>query len=78
MFVIKKLHFIVVRAVQYPQNPVDYDGVFMEKACTHAQKFEARAYYVEFCLGKYHGLPLTKEAPLAINYQGLQEISLHG
>ena len=76
----KKLHFIVVRAVQYPQNPVDYDGVFMEKVRTHAQKFEASTYYagVGLAHGKDYGLPLTKEAPVAINYQGLQEISLHG
>jgi len=27
----KKLHFVVVRAVPYPQNPTEYDTVFMEK-----------------------------------------------
>ena len=58
----KKLHFVIVRAVQYPQNPVDYDGVFMEKVRTHAQKFEARAYYgVGLAHGKDYGLPLTKK-----------------
>ena len=27
----KKLHFVIVRAVQYPSNPTQYDGILMEK-----------------------------------------------
>ncbi len=76
----KKLHFIIVRAVQYPQNPTQYDGVLMEKVRAHAEKFEARTYFagVGLAHGDNYELPLTQEDPFAINYQGLQEITLHG
>ena len=76
----KKLHFVIVRAVQYPSNPVLYDGLLMEKVRAHAEKFEARTYYAGVGLANAdnYELPLTQEVPFAINYQGLQEITLHG
>ena len=76
----KKLHFIIVRAISYPNNPVDYDGVFMEKIRSHAEKYEARTYYagVGLAHGDDYELPLVLDAPCAVNYQGLQEITLHG
>jgi hypothetical protein len=76
----KKLHFVIVRAVQYPDNPIQYDGILMEKVRAHAEKFEARAYFAGVGLAHAddYELPLTQEAPFAINYQGLQEITLHG
>ena len=76
----KKLHFVIVRAVGYPNNPVEYDGVFMEKIRSHAEKFEAHAYYAGVGLAHAddYELPLSLDAPCAVNYQGLQEITLHG
>lgn len=76
----KKLHFIIVRAVTYPNNPIHYDGILMEKVRAHAHKFEARTYFAGVGLAHAddYELPLTTEAPCAINYQGLQEIMLHG
>jgi len=76
----KKLHFVVVRAVLYPNNPTAYDGVLMEKVRAHAEKFEARTYYagVGLANGRDYNDPLDKTAAVAINYQGLQEITLHG
>ena len=52
----------------------------MEKVRAHAEKFEARTYYagVGLAHGEDYALPLSKEAPVAINYQGLQEITIHG
>ena len=75
----KKLHFIVVRAVTYPQNPISYDGLLMQKIYHHAKKFQAATYYagVGLAHGEDYNLPLTLEAPCAINYQGLQEITLN-
>ena len=76
----KKLHFIIVRAISYPNNPIEYDGIFMEKVRSHAEKFEARTYYagVGLAHAENYELPLAADAPCAINYQGLQEITLHG
>ena len=52
----------------------------MEKVRAHAEKFEARTFYagVGLAHGEDYALPLSKEAPVAINYQGLQEITIHG
>lgn len=76
----KKLHFVVVRAVQYPHHPAHYDGILMEKVRAHAEKFEAKAYYAGVGLANAadYNQPLSKEDAVAINFQGLIEISLHG
>lgn len=73
----KKLHFIVVRAVTYPNNPQDFDDVLMEKVRSHAENFDAFAYYagVGLAHGEDYALPITLSSPYAINYQGLQKIS---
>lgn len=75
----KKLHFIIVRAVSYPSNPRNYDRSFMEKVQMHAEKFEAQTYYagVGLAHAENYEWPLTRQAPYAINYQGLQEITLN-
>lgn len=74
----KKLHFIVVRAICYPDNPQAYDSVLMEKVRSHADNFDALAYYagVGLAHGEDYALPLTLTSPYAINYQGLQKITL--
>ncbi len=72
----KKLHFIIVRAVQYPNNPLIYDKDFMHKIYTHANKFDALTYYAGVGLAHAidYDLPLTISSPYAINFQGLQKI----
>jgi hypothetical protein len=52
----------------------------MEKIRSSAEKFEAHAYYAGVGLAHAddYELPLSLDAPCAINYQGLQEITLHG
>jgi hypothetical protein len=75
----KKLHFVVVRAVRYPKNPIEFDVAFMEKMRVHATTFKAHTYYagVGLAHGENYELPLTVGAPYAINFQGLQEIVDH-
>lgn len=76
----KKLHFIIVRAISYPNDPVEYDTMLMEKVRAHAEKFEAKTYFagVGLAHGDNYEWPLTKASPYAINYQGLQEITMYG
>ena len=76
----KKLHFVIVRRYNTLLNPIQYDGILMEKVRAHAEKFEARTYFagVGLAHADNYELPLTQDAPFAINYQGLQEITLHG
>ncbi|NER18627.1 Na(+)-translocating NADH-quinone reductase subunit F [Spongiivirga citrea] len=72
----KKLHFIIVKAIAYPDNPSDYDVVFMETIKEHALKFKARTYYAGVGLANTKDLttPLTKNDDYTINYNGLIEI----
>ena len=72
----KKLHFVIVRAISYPDNPLDYDKVLMETVRSHAEKFEAKTYYagVGLAHAENYELPLTSKDPYAINFKGLQKI----
>ena len=72
----KKLHFVIVRAISYPNNPLDFDKVFMGTVRAHADKFEAKAYYAGVGLAHAddYDLPLKTNDPYAINFQGLQKI----
>ena len=72
----KKLHFVIVRAVTYPDNPRTYDLQFMEKMRDHAIKFEARTFYAGVGLANSNDyeLPVSREEDYVINYEGLQEI----
>ena len=72
----KKLHFVIVRAIMYPDDANVYDEAFMQKIKTHALKFEARTFYAGVGLG--HGdnyqHPVEKDEPYTMIYNGLQEI----
>lgn len=72
----KKLHFVVVRAITYPDDPRDFDREFMEKIRDHALKFNARTFYAGVGLANSNDyeLPVSKEDDYVINYEGLQEI----
>ncbi len=72
----KKLHFVIVRAIAYPEDPKVYDAVFMETIRAHADKFKARTFYagVGLANARDYTLPLTKDDDYIVNYAGLQEI----
>ena len=70
------LHFVIVRAISYPQDANSYDPVFMQTIKSHADKFEARTFYAGVGLG--HGTdyakPVIKDESYTMVYNGLQEI----
>ncbi len=72
----KNLHFVIVRAIAYPQDANSYDPVFMQTIKNHADKFEAKTYYAGVGLG--HGTdyakPVIKDENYTMVYNGLQEI----
>ena len=72
----KKLHFIIVRAVGYPDNPEKYDVSFMATIKEHANKFNAKTYYagVGIANSSNYDLPVDHESDYLINYRGLHEI----
>ncbi|MDT0556525.1 Na(+)-translocating NADH-quinone reductase subunit F [Patiriisocius hiemis] len=72
----KDLHFVIVRAVHYPENADAYDPVLLQTMKEHADKFDAKTYYAGVGLG--HGTdyakPVIKDEPYTMVYNGLQEI----
>ncbi len=72
----KNLHFVIVRAISYPEDANVYDPVFMQTIKQHALKFEAKMYYAGVGLG--HGSdyakPVIKNEAYTMVYNGLQEI----
>ncbi|MCL6268290.1 Na(+)-translocating NADH-quinone reductase subunit F [Flagellimonas myxillae] len=72
----KVLHFIVVRNVDYPNNPSEYDQELMQKVKDHADKFEAKTYYAGVGLfnAEDQNLPLYLNEEYIVDYRGLKEI----
>lgn len=72
----KILHFIIVRAISFPQDANAYDPLFMQTIKEHASKFEAKTYYAGVGLGhgSDYGQPVLKDEDYTMVYKGLQEI----
>ncbi|MDC6365982.1 MULTISPECIES: Na(+)-translocating NADH-quinone reductase subunit F [Flavobacteriaceae] len=72
----KILHFIVVRNVEFPQNPRKYDLELMQKVKNHAEKFEAKTYFAGVGLSNASDqeLPVYLNEAYIVDYQGLIEI----
>lgn len=69
-------HFVIVKAILYPENPIDYDMIFMQTLKEHALKFNARIYYagVGLANAKDYDLPLTTSSDYIVNFNGLIEL----
>jgi len=72
----KKLHFIIVRSIAFPNNPREYDAVFMKKMKDHAEKHEANAYYAGVGLSNAadQNLPVYLNEAYVVDYEGLIRI----
>jgi len=73
----KKLHFVVVRAISYPDNPENHDEKLMNKLKNHADKFNARTFYAGVGLANEanYDLPVNSEDDYIVQYSGLKEIA---
>lgn len=72
----KELHFVIVRAISFPEDANAYDPVLMQTIKEHADKFEAKTYYAGVGLGhgSDYGKPVLKDEDYTMVYKGLQEI----
>ena len=72
----KTLHFIVVRSVAFPEDPLHYDEDLMRKMKDHADKHEAKAYYAGVGLSNAddRNLPVYLNESYIVDYHGLVEI----
>jgi hypothetical protein len=74
----KKLHFVVVRAVSYPDDPENYDEKLMLKMKNHADKFNAVTFFAGVGLANKadYDKPVCKDDNYVVNYKGLIKIEL--
>ena len=72
----KKIHFVIVRAIEYPHDPKEFDMIFLETIKQHAKKFEAKTFYagVGLANSKDYNLPVSSSEDYVVNYNGLIEI----
>ena len=72
----KKLHFVIVRAIEYPHDPKEIPYIFLESVKQHALKFEAKTFYagVGLANSRDYELPVSTADDYVVNYAGLQEI----
>jgi len=70
-----KLHFVIVRAIEYPDDPAAFDPVFMKEIKEHAQKFNAKTFYAGVGLANSldYDKPVSNEEDYVVNYSGWKE-----
>lgn len=68
--------FVIVRAVILPENPNNYDVVWMETFKAHAHSKDAKVLYAGVGLGNPNGedLPVYLNEEYLIEYNGIQVI----
>lgn len=72
----KQYFFVIVRAVILPENPNNYDVVWMESFKKHALEQDAKVLYAGVGLGNPNGesLPIFLNEEYLMEYNGLQVI----
>lgn len=70
-----KLYFVIVRAIEYPDDPSAFDPVFMRDIKEHAEKFNARTFYAGVGLANSsdYEKPITSDEDYIVNYSGWKE-----
>ncbi len=68
--------FVIVRAVKLPENPNNYDVVWMETFKEHARDKDAKVLYAGVGLGNPNGeeLPIYANDEYLCEYNGIQFI----
>jgi len=69
-------YFVIVRVVKLPENPNNYDVVWMETFKEHAREKDAKVLYAGVALGNPDGeeLPIYLDEEYLCEYNGIQFI----
>ncbi len=72
----KQYFFVIVRAVILPENPNNYDVIWMESFKKHAREQDAKVLYAGVGLGNPDGedLPVYLNEEYLMEYNGIQAI----
>ncbi|MDX1270635.1 Na(+)-translocating NADH-quinone reductase subunit F [Bizionia paragorgiae] len=75
----KQYFFVIVKAVILPENPNNYDVIWMESFKKHARENDAKVLYAGVGLGNPNGedLPIYLNEKYLIEYNGIQFIETH-
>ena len=75
----KQYFFVIVKAVILPENPNNYDVIWMESFKKHARENDAKVLYAGVGLGNTNGedLPIYLNEDYLIEYNGIQFIETH-
>lgn len=70
----KQYYFVIVKAVVLPENPNNYDIVWMESFKEHARENNAKVLYAGVGVGNPNGedLPIYLNEDYLIEYNGIQ------
>lgn len=71
-----KLHFVIVRAIDYPYDPKEFEPSFFEHIKKHALKFNARTFYAGVGIANSvdYEKPVEHDEDYIVNYNGWQEL----
>lgn len=69
-------YFVVIKAVKLPENPNNYDIIWMETFKKHAREKDAKVLFAGVGLGNPNGesLPIFLNEEYLIEYNGIQFI----
>ncbi|MBT8266997.1 MAG: Na(+)-translocating NADH-quinone reductase subunit F [Bacteroidia bacterium] len=72
-------YFVIVKVVILPDNPNNYDVVWMEAFKKHAREKDAKVLFAGVGLGNPNGenLPIYLDEDYLIEYNGIQIIETH-
>ncbi|MDB4273973.1 Na(+)-translocating NADH-quinone reductase subunit F [Algibacter sp.] len=70
----KQYYFVIVRAVILPENPNNYDVVWMESFKNHAREKDAKVLYAGVGIGSTEGEkePIYLNQDYLLEYNGIQ------
>ncbi|MDC9723854.1 MAG: Na(+)-translocating NADH-quinone reductase subunit F [Urechidicola sp.] len=72
-------YFVIVKMIQLPNNPNNFDIIKMEAFKVHAHKHNAKILYAGVGLGNPDGehLPIIKDQEYLLQYDGIQHIEMN-
>lgn len=72
----KQYFFVIVRTVMLPENPNNYDIIWMETFKKHAREKDAKVLYAGVGIGNPNGedLPVYLNEEYLIEYNGIQVV----
>ena len=73
----KKLFFIIVKAVLYPDNPNKVEIYKIDKLKEHAQKFNASLFFagVGLANAENYEFPIFKDSDYVVNFKGIEKVN---